>query len=133
MVDRRFGDVLASYDRTLIDNMLLPWLQRVAQQSADMGATATAGRDFNRVLRTLRARVGINTMFGNVVNVLQQFTGLSVANTLIKASHMKNAAIRYATDTQAVREQVFALSPFMRDRVRDATRETQTRIQDVVS
>lgn len=132
IVDRRFGETLAKYDRTLIDNMLLPWLQRVAQQSVDAPASSSAGRSMNAVLTGLRKRVGFNTMFANLVNVTQQFTGLSVAATIIKGSHLKDATARFARDMSASRQEVFDLSPFMRERIKNATRETQMRIQDVV-
>ncbi len=132
IVDRRFGNTLSQYDPTLVDNLLLPWLQRVAQQSIDAPAGSSAGRSFNNVLRGLRKRVGFNTMFANLVNVTQQVTGLSVAATIIKPSHLKDATARFARDMDGSRAEVFAASPFMRERIKNATRETQMRIQDVV-
>lgn len=132
IVDRRFGNTLSQYDPTLVDNLLLPWLQRVAQQSVDAPAGSSAGRSFNNVLRGLRKRVGFNTMFANLVNVTQQVTGLSVAATIIKGSHLKDATARFARDMDGSRAEVFAASPFMRERIKNATRETQMRIQDVV-
>ena len=133
VVDRRFGNTLANYDPTIADNLLIPWLQRVAQQSVDAPASSSAGRSFDNVLRTLRKRVGFNTMFANLVNTAQQITGLSVAATLVKPSYLKNSTVRYARDIHGMRADVFSLSPFMAERVKNATRETQMRIQDVVS
>ena len=132
ITDRRFGNTLSQYDPTLVDNMLIPWLQRVAQQSVDAPVPHMAGRDFNRVIAGLRKRVGFNTMFANVVNVVQQVTGLSVAATLVKGQHVRHATARFARDMAGSRQQVFDLSPYMRERVLNSTREMQGRIQDLV-
>ena len=132
ITDRRFGNTLSQYDPTLVDNMLIPWLQRVAQQSVDAPVPHMAGRDFNRVIAGLRKRVGFNTMFANVVNVVQQVTGLSVAATLVKGQHVRHATARFARDMAGSRQQVFDLSSYMRERVLNSTREMQGRIQDLV-
>ena len=132
ITDRRFGNTLSQYDPTLVDNMLIPWLQRVAQQSVDAPVPHMAGRDFNRVIAGLRKRVGFNTMFANVVNVVQQVTGLSVAATLVKGQHVRHATARFARDMAGSRQAVFDLSPYMRERVLNSTREMQGRIQDLV-
>lgn len=133
VVDRRFGNALAQYDPTIADNLLLPWLQRVAQQSVETPSSSSSGRAADAVLRTLRKKTGFNIMFANVVNTLQQVTSLSVAATLVKPSIIKNAAIRFVRDTGGMRDEVFALSPFMAERIGNASRETQMRIQDVVA
>lgn len=121
-------------DKTILPNLVVPWLQRTAQQAVEAQPTTPAGRAAATVFRTLRKRVGVHTMFLNLVNAAQQVTGLSTAMVLVKPGRMKAALARYAKGGAGqMREQAIAASPFMADRILNASRETQGRIQDAIT
>lgn len=121
-------------DKTILPNLVVPWLQRTAQQAVEAQPTTPAGRAAATVFRTLRTRVGVHTMFLNLVNAAQQVTGLSTAMVLVKPGRMKAALARYAKGGAGqMREQAIAASPFMADRILNASRETQGRIQDAIT
>ena len=130
---RDMREAMDTYDQSLIASMLTPWLQRTAQQAVEQRATTPAGRAFSNIARELRRRVGIHTMFMNVVNTAQQITGFSTAMVLVKPYRMSAALARYtAGGAFSMRAEAMAQSAFMRERVGNAARETQRRIQEAV-
>lgn len=131
--NRDMREAMDAYDPSLIASMLTPWLQRTAQQAVEARATTPAGRAFSNIARELRRRVGLHTMFMNVVNTAQQITGFSTAMVLVKPGRMSAALSRYvAGGAPAMRAEAMAQSAFMRERVGNAARETQGRIQEAV-
>lgn len=132
--NREMRDAMDAYDQSIISSMLTPWLQRTAQQAVEARATTPAGRAFSGIARELRRRVGLHTMFMNVVNTAQQITGFSTAMVLVKPGRMASALSRYvAGGAPAMRAEAMAQSAFMRERVGNAARETQGRIQEAVA
>lgn len=130
---RDMRETMDAYDQSLISSMLTPWLQRTAQQAVEQRATTPAGRAFSNIARELRRRVGIHTMFMNVVNTAQQITGFSTAAVLVKPYRLSAALSRYtAGGAFQMRAEALSMSAFMRDRVGQAGRETQRRIQEAV-
>lgn len=130
---RPMREAMDAYDQSLIPSMLTPWLQRTAQQAVEARATTPAGRAFSSIARELRRRVGIHTMFMNLVNTAQQVTGFSTAMILVKPGRMSAALARYIMGgAPSMRAEAMAQSAFMRERVGNAVRETQSRIQEAV-
>ena len=120
-------------DKTILPNLITPWLQRTAQQAVEAQPTTPAGRAASKIFREMRKRVGVHTMFLNLVNTAQQLTGFSSAMVLVKPARLKTALIRFARgDADAMREEASDASAFMRDRVENAARELQGRIQDAI-
>ena len=133
ITSRDMRETLDTYDQSLISSMLTPWLQRTAQQAVEQRATTPAGRAFSNIARELRRRVGIHTMFMNVVNTAQQITGFSAAMVLVKPYRLSAALARYtAGGAFQMRAEAMAQSAFMRERVGNAARETQRMIQEAV-
>lgn len=132
--DRELRAAIDGMDKTILPNLVVPWLQRVAQQAVEAQPTTPAGRQAARVWRGLRRRVGLHTMFMNVVNTAQQVTGFSTAMVLVKPGLVKSALIRFVKgDAATMRAEAFQASQFMNDRIRNASRETQVRIQDAIT
>jgi len=119
-------------DPSIIPNLITPWLQRTAQQAVEQQPTTPAGRAASVVWREMRKRVGLSTMFLNVVNTLQQVTGLSSALVLVKPGRMVTAMTRFARDAGGMRTEAMEASAFMRDRIANASRELQGRVQDAI-
>lgn len=118
----------------IVENMIIPWLQRTAMQAVEARPTTPAGRAMSAVAREIRRRVGVHTMFLNVVNTVQQVTGFSSALVLVKPGRLKAALVRFARmgEGNAMREEASALSLFMDDRIKNSSREMHGRIQEAI-
>jgi hypothetical protein len=99
--------------------MLKPWLNRSARQTVETPVSADAG--LNRVMSTIRSRVGMALMFANVSNTLQQITGFSSAALKVKPGLMTRAAAQFIASPKQFKEGVWALSPYMADRASNET------------
>ncbi len=132
--DRELRAKMDDFDKSIIPNLIMPWLQRTSQQAVEAQATTPAGRAASAIFRSLRRRVGVHTMFMNVVNSAQQVAGLSTAMGLVKPSLIKLAMIRFIKgDGARMRQEAVEASPYMKDRVQNASREIQGRIQDAIT
>lgn len=132
--DRDLRASIDDFDKTILPNLVIPWLQRTAQQAVEGQPTTPAGRAASHVFRTIRKRVGLQTMFANVVNSVQQVTGFSSAMVLVKPGLVKSSMARFAKGGAAdMRAEAFDASKFMRERIENASRETQARIQDAIT
>ena len=118
----------------VIENMMIPWLQRAAMQSVEAKPTTPAGRALSGVFREIRRRVGVHTMFMNIVNTAQQVTGFSSAMVLVKPARLKSSLIRFARmgEGAAMREEAANLSLFMEDRIKNSSREMHGRIEEAI-
>ena len=130
--DRALAEPLKQQNPAILNSMLFPWLQRVAQQAVEQPAQTDAGRQMAKFWRGIRSRVGIATMFANVVNVLQQITGFSTAAVIVKPTYLKSAMFRFVSDGAAMRQTMIDTSPFMKDRATNQSREILNRIEEAV-
>ena len=92
--DSRFGDAMNAFDPTVRNDMLVPWLQRTAQQLISMPTKGWGGKAIDTVFTYLRSTTGLQMMVGNFVNALQQYTGLSIS-ALKADGHIRPALWRY--------------------------------------
>jgi hypothetical protein len=128
-----FRTVINEVSPGIIENMVTPWLQRAAQQAVESQSTTPAGRAFSSVVREIRRRVGVHTMFLNIVNTAQQVTGFSSAMVLVKPGRLKSALVRFSSgDAGDMRSEATELSRFMADRIDSSSREMQVRIQEAI-
>jgi hypothetical protein len=94
-------------------NMLLPWLQRVATQSVTKPGMNS---DVDRFWSAVRSTVGMSTMFANVGNALQQVTGLLVAALKVKPRYLFRGLGRLLHERRGLYEDIAGKSEFMRNR-----------------
>lgn len=129
---RDMREALDGFDRSITPNLITPWLQRTAQQAVETQPSTPAGRAFSTAVRVLRTRVGVHTMFANLVNTVQQVTGFASAAVLVKPANLKKSLIEFTRDRQDMRGFASEKSAFMRDRIENVGRETQKRIQEAI-
>lgn len=122
--DRGFAKKLEAFDATAVPSLLLPWLNRSANQIVETRATEHAGKAGNELLRKARSRAGMGIMMANVSNTVQQLTGWLPAALKVKKRHLTRALWNYSQTPGRVAQDVAAMSPFM------ATR-TSTQMADV--
>lgn len=124
-----FREVLRDLDPTVGQNMLSPWLQRAAQQIVETPDRGPAGW---RLWRELRVRSGLNIMAGNVINTLQQFTGLSISAVKVKPQYLRNSMWNYMRNPKEVAATVVEQSDFMKTRTTTHIIEVQRNIDELL-
>jgi len=90
--NRGFADKLSRIDPTVVEFMLLPWLNRTARQSTNEPGRNKAVDKFWRVLRS---RTGMAIMFANLRNALQQVTGLFPSALKVSKGALKDSLLTY--------------------------------------
>lgn len=127
--NREFADNISRIDPSVIEDMLLPWLNRAARQ-----ITSEPGKHkaIDTFWRGVRSRTGISIMFANITNALQQFTGLFPSALKVNGRYLRSALGSYVTSPTQSAEQVAELSPFMADRMQNQMIEIQEMMNDLV-
>lgn len=116
VMDKKFRASLAELDPTIGQDMLVPWLQRAAQQAVSTPSKGWAGKGLDTFARELRKRAGLQAMFFNVTNTFQQVTGYSIAAVRVKPKYLRNAMWRYIQSPKAFADDVNSKSKFMETR-----------------
>lgn len=127
-----FRKTLDAFDPTVAGDMLVPWLQRAAQQKVEGSTQGWGGKAADQFFREIRKRTGLNMMTANVVNTLQQFTGLSIAAVKVKPRYLRNALWNYVRSPKAATEMVTEKSGFMRTRTTTQVFEIQQHIDELL-
>lgn len=128
--DPEFREVLRDLDPTVGQNMLAPWLQRSAQQIVETPDKSWAGW---KLWKELRTRSGINIMSANVINTLQQFTGISIGAVKVRPKYLRNSLWNYMKNPKMVSDSVHDKSEFMRTRMSTQIMEIQNTIEDLIT
>jgi len=123
-------------DEFAIRNMMLPWLNKAARNSA----TESIGwAPADRMFRGLRARTGVSIMMGNLKNSLENFTGLSIALYKIDPKNVRRGAMlareslfEYLQGPDKLANAVADASPFMKELMRGQLFEIQGSINNVL-
>lgn len=132
VINKDFQGALSHYDETMFESMLMPWMQRAAQQVVMTPLKGQAGKFIDTFLRGLRNRVAQQAMFMNVVNTLQQPVGLSVAAVKVEGKYLRNSLWRYVKGPSALASDVANASPFMRVKLEDQLNEVNSGIKDIL-
>lgn len=128
--NKRVARALNGANPGAISDMLMPWLQRSATQSASMpGKNPKVNKFFNG----LRSRAGMVFMFGNVVNTLQQVTGFSLAALKVPAPKLLRATYRSITDRKAMVEFARSQSPWLVERMDNQSFMMQSQIEEILT
>ena len=132
-LDKDFRTKVASFvDPEVVTEMLVPWLERAAQQQVETPAVSRGMRKLDGFFRALRSRTGAQIMVGNLSNVLQQITGLSSAMLEVKPKYLRGSLVSYLGSPQETGEWVAAKSTFMRNRTTASVIEVQQEIDNIM-
>lgn len=127
--DRDFTDFVNKINPHLISDLLAPWLKRAYSQRIDDGKTDL----LSNLCSKYRSLAGMGIMMGNVVNAIQQVTGLSIALSKVGAAKLAVANKKLILERGALVEKVETLSPFMKARLKDRSFEYESRVKRVTS
>ncbi len=129
VTNRQFREHLAQLDPEVGRKMLVPWLQRSARQVLE---EPTQFPLIDKFFREVRRRTGMQIMVGNVVNALQQVTGLSIAALKIRPHQLARALWKYTRSPFEMSENVSLKSSFMRNRLTAQSFEIQKKLDDLL-
>lgn len=130
MGNKRVARALNGASPGAISDMLTPWLQRTARQSAAMPGK---NPKMNRFFNGLRSRTGLLFMFGNIVNTLQQITGFSLAALKVPAPKLLRATASYLAHPMKMRQQVGERSPWLAERMANQSYAMQDQIDQILT
>ena len=131
VMDKKFRSSLAELDPTIGQDMLVPWLQRAAQQAVSTPSKGWGGKGLDAFARELRKRAGLQTMFFNVTNTMQQITGFSIAAVRVRPRYLRNAMWRYLQGSKAFADDVVSKSKFMETRTASQMVDINQTIEDL--
>jgi hypothetical protein len=132
VMDRDFRKTLDGFDQTVGGDMIVPWLQRSAQQKIETPSQGFGGRALDTIFRAVRSRAGLNVMFANVSNALQQPFDLSRSLTKVGPANMRRALWDFMRRPAQMAEEIAAKSEFMATRETARVMEVQRAIDDML-
>jgi len=113
-LDPGFRQSVSKIDTQIASEMLVPWLQRAAQQQTILPSATGLGKATDAAARVLRRNVAMQIMMGNVTNTLQQVTGLVVAMSKVQPKYIRNAMAEYTVNNKAMIEAIMEKSDWMK-------------------
>lgn len=131
--NRTFRAAMDAVDPTAIESMLTPWLKRVAAQTLTRPPETQGGRAVARIATAVRNRTGLLLMAGNIVNTIQQVTGLSVAALRVPPRHLAAGLVELVRHPAATVEAINGLSPWMQQRGDTSARDVEQTIDRLLT
>jgi hypothetical protein len=130
VTSKRFRSMANRFDRNAVDQLLVPWLQRVVRQSV---TTQDASRGWSRALSTLSNRMGMQTMAGNIVNAAQQLTGIPTAAAVVPSRLLMKHLFHYKEDGVGIRTFIAQHSAYMAVRFRNGVSDMLEEIETILT
>lgn len=133
VTNREFRAGMFGIDPHAIDEVLVPWLQRVARQTTEIPFTSEGARTFGKFFKALQRNTGIAAMAGNVLNAAQQVTGLSVAMAEVRPTRVLRGLVSSIGAPQQSSQMIMQKSAYMADRMNNSTQELMTTLDDLLT
>ena len=110
--------LINQYDPRAIKEMFIPWLTRAQGQYVSKPSDVHKGsKDFDNICRLIRTRISMSAMAANILNTIQQYTGLSVAAARVDGKFLIRGTKEYAINPMGARASVIEKSDWMRQRL----------------
>lgn len=132
VTDREFRKSLDAFDPVAANEMLLPWLQRSAQQKIEQQSRGHGGRFIDSIFRHLRKATALNIMFASVTNALQNATGFSVAKSRVRPGYLRTALWGFIRHPKDFSKMVVDSSDYMRTRTTEQVAQLQGNINEIL-
>lgn len=133
MINPDFRAAMKDIDPAVVQEMLVPWLQRTARQSLDMPKPGKGWRLINNAAGWLRRQAGLQIMMGNLVNASQQLTGLAPALYKVGGRQFQRAWVQFFGDMQGMTEKIYALDPSMKHRASIIDEDYLKAVSNIIS
>ncbi|WP_036236495.1 hypothetical protein, partial [Methylibium sp. T29-B] len=131
--NRTFRSAMDAVDPTAVESMIVPWLKRTATQTLNKAPETQADRAVARIANRVRNRTGLLLMSANVVNTLQQFTGLSVAALRVPPRYLAAGLMEYVRSPAKSAAAINGLSEWMLHRSDNSAHDVDRTIEDMLT
>jgi hypothetical protein len=130
--DRDLARTLSEVDPTIANDMLKPWLERSASQRVDAPGKGDGGRMADQFFRGVRKRAGMQILAANVVNAVQQLTGVSISAVKVAPKHLGAALWEYMRAPRELSAAIAEKSDWMKTRSTHQVLELQKSIDEIM-
>lgn len=113
VLDHNFRKRLDGYNKFIVSDILVPWMQRATTQSS---VTHSTNALLDSLAQKARLYSGTKIMFLNVVNALQQPTGLIIAAAKVKPKYLMKALWDNIRTPKELSQMIIEKSDFMMTR-----------------
>lgn len=131
--NRTFRSAMDAVDPTAVESMLVPWLKRTATQTLNKAPETQADRAVARIANRVRNRTGLLMMSANVVNTLQQVTGLSTAALRVPPRHLAAGLMEFLRSPRQAAAAVNGLSEWMLQRSDNSAHDVDRTIEQLLT
>lgn len=132
VMNKDFRAALSAYDPAAAGDMLVPWLQRTAQQKIVLPSSGLGGKFMDRAARFLRRSAGMQAMVLNVTNAMQNVTGFSLAALKVRPKYLADSLWTYVRQPGTTTSWITEKSNFMKTKVGEQAMEVQKEIDDII-
>jgi hypothetical protein len=133
LIHGKLREALDAYDPTICSDMLIPFLQRAATQQIKERSKFWGGKAADRFFSEARSRSGMQIMFSNLANTIQNVTGLSLALLKVAPRHfLRNGLWKFIRDPRGLSRMINEKSDFMRTRTATQMMEIEQSIERII-
>lgn len=132
ITDKGLRSDLSQLNSSAGKDLLMPWLQRAAQQRLATVSDSGIGKLMDTGARYLRKNTAMQIMMGNVTNALHQLTGFFVAGTRVDPNYLIRSLGNYMTGPKDFSTNVLEKSDFMKTLKSDSLNDTDTAIKGIL-
>jgi hypothetical protein len=133
VMDKEFRKSLNALDPAIATDMLVPWLQRSAQQKIEMPSQGYGGKGMDRFFKTVRSRSGLQTMTFNAINTVQNLAGFSLAMLKVGPKHLRNGLWEFIHRPGGLSSDIADKSTFMKNSMEESAAEIQKNAEDIIA
>jgi hypothetical protein len=131
--NKEFRENLRQWDPNIAKDAIIPWLQRSAQQTVEYRMKGDAGQFMDAGFKWMRRNTGAQIMMGNVLNALQQVTGIAPAMREVGARNFARSFAKFMGNPAGYTKAVWDTSAEMRFRQTLVSEDAQQIVNDVIS
>ena len=133
VMNKDFRASMDAVDPAVIDEMIVPWLSRVGRQTTELpvGGGKTM-RDINKAAAYLRRQTGLQMMMGNVINILQQATGIAPLMRKTGYHNFSRQFLAYFSNPRLAAQRVNGQSAVMRHQQTMFEEDYQRRLERIL-
>lgn len=134
VMNKDFQKTIGNYDQVAIRKLLIPWLQRTAQQRVEMPiADESFWKGFEPTLKFLRQRSALMTMTWNLSQVLQNFASVFPAMVRVDMRNMAQGIYASTFSPKITTKEISEKSPFMRTELEKSVVEVTGEVENLIS
>jgi len=119
-------------DKTVINEMIIPWLQRTGQQRLPVSGSGVTWRYMDNLARYLRGATGLNAMGFNFINSIQNFAQIPAILTRTQVKSLKQALGHWVLNPKETSRFINENSEFMRNRSGSLLMESYDTLEDLL-